>query len=559
MNELFSTTNVILVSCLALLAVMGIVVYRHNRRTMTGKYLSLIILASAFWILTNILANYSLRYGELVLLWSTRLAIVGPTFLPILLINFAATFPDDKSKLRIRTQYLYGFVTLLILILVPTQYNIRSVKIINLENYTSTFEPGWLYIFFTIFLVSGLVISSYILLRKLFKSKDIEKKQIILILTGIFLSFLSGVLVNVIFPILGLNDLINIGSASIVFFIIFTAFAILKYRLLDIKTIIAEIVVYLILIIIFIELFISSSAYEVVIRLILLVVMIYAGRLLIVSTQKEIRQKEELELLAHKLEQANTHLKDLDKMKDDFLSMASHELNTPLAAIEGYLSMMLEEGMGGGKDLPPQTREYLNRIYTSSERLAEIVKGLLNVSRIESGRIHLIYEQAQLDEIIKQSVAEIDPKVKEKNHTVCVELPSEPLPATYCDKTRITEVVLNFLGNAIKYTDSGGHIEIGAKQSDNHLMAWVKDNGRGIPKDKSDRVFQKFSQVDVLKDEVKGTGLGMYISQKFIELHKGKIWFESDGEGKGTTFFFKLPILKEKPYDPFEGEGAVLR
>jgi len=90
------------------------------------------------------------------------------------------------------------------------------------------------------------------------------------------------------------------------------------------------------------------------------------------------------------------------------------------------------------------------------------------------------------------------------------------------------------------------------------IVVSVEDNGRGIPKDKQNTVFEKFSQVDVLKDQVKGTGLGMYISKKFIELHNGKIWFHSEGEGKGTTFFFSLPILTKKPYDAHAGEDSVL-
>jgi signal transduction histidine kinase len=132
------------------------------------------------------------------------------------------------------------------------------------------------------------------------------------------------------------------------------------------------------------------------------------------------------------------------------------------------------------------------------------------------------------------------------------------MPLTWFDVTRIMEVIINIIGNSIKYTDPGGKIEASVSADDKFITVAIKDNGRGIPKEKQDQVFSKFTQVDVLKDEVKGTGLGMYISKTFIELHKGKIWFESEGEGKGTTFFFSLPILKDKPVDPHEGEGAVL-
>ncbi|MCX6808174.1 MAG: HAMP domain-containing sensor histidine kinase [Candidatus Berkelbacteria bacterium] len=278
--------------------------------------------------------------------------------------------------------------------------------------------------------------------------------------------------------------------------------------------------------------------------------------LLIRSVKDEIGQRQKIQKIAKRLEEANTHLEELDKIKDDFLSMASHELNTPIAAIEGYLSMILVEKMAG--EIPAKVRQYLESVFTSSQRLAHLVKDLLNVSRIEGNRIHIIYEEKPIVDIIKQSIMEIDPKVKEAHHTLTFHEPKKKIPATYLDVTRVTEVLINMLGNSCKYTDPGGKIEINVVSDDQKVVVSVADNGKGIPKERNQAVFEKFSQVDVLKDEVKGTGLGMYISKRFIELMKGKMWFHSDGEGKGTTFYFSLPLLTKKPYDPHDGEGAVL-
>jgi signal transduction histidine kinase len=218
--------------------------------------------------------------------------------------------------------------------------------------------------------------------------------------------------------------------------------------------------------------------------------------------------------------------------------------------------MILDEGIGG--EIPPQAKGFLEKIYSASQRLAAMVKDLLNVSRIESGRIHLIYEQKPIEGLIDQAIGEILSKAKEVNQTLTFDKPTKAMPLTWFDVTRIIEVLINMIGNSIKYTQPGGKIEVSVSADTESITVAVEDNGRGIPKEKQDQVFSKFTQVDVLKDEVKGTGLGMYISKRFIELHKGKIWFESDGENKGTSFYFSLPIIKEKPVDPHEGEGAVL-
>ena len=131
------------------------------------------------------------------------------------------------------------------------------------------------------------------------------------------------------------------------------------------------------------------------------------------------------------------------------------------------------------------------------------------------------------------------------------------MPKSFYDVPRITEVVINIIGNAAKYTPEGGKVDVSVEMQDDNLMVSIADNGKGIPADKKDKVFEKFTQADILKDEVKGTGLGLYIVKNFVKMHKGKVWFDSV-VGKGTTFYFTLPILKTQPPDPHEGQGSVL-
>lgn len=251
-----------------------------------------------------------------------------------------------------------------------------------------------------------------------------------------------------------------------------------------------------------------------------------------------------------KLKDANDYLSQLDKMKDEFISMASHELNTPLAAVEGYLSMILDEHMGKVDD---KAREYLGRAYDSSKRLAELILDLLNVSRIEQGRVKMKFSQANLYDLAESVVHELQVKSDAKKLSLTLDGKKSDKLNTWCDPDRIREVIVNMVGNSIKYTEKGG-ITIKVEEDNGKIIVKIIDTGRGIAQEDMNKLFQKFSQVKREIDEHQGTGLGLYISRNFVELHKGRIWVESE-VGKGSTFAFEIPVLKEAPK---EVQGAIL-
>jgi signal transduction histidine kinase len=251
-----------------------------------------------------------------------------------------------------------------------------------------------------------------------------------------------------------------------------------------------------------------------------------------------------------KLKDANDYLSQLDKMKDEFISMASHELNTPLAAVEGYLSMILDEHMGTIDD---KAREYLARAYASSKRLAELILDLLNVSRIEQGRVKMKFIEANMFDLAESVIHELQIKSDSKKLTLKLEGEKSDKFNTWCDPDRIREVIVNLVGNSIKYTEKGG-ITIKVEEDSGKIAVKVVDTGRGIAQEDMNKLFQKFSQVKREIDEHQGTGLGLYISKNFVELHKGRIWVEST-VGKGSTFAFEIPVLKEAPK---EVQGAIL-
>ncbi len=246
-------------------------------------------------------------------------------------------------------------------------------------------------------------------------------------------------------------------------------------------------------------------------------------------------------LAFQKLKDANAYLAQLDKMKDEFISMASHELNTPLAAIEGYLSMVLEENMG---KVDSRAKTYLGRAYDSSKRLAELILDLLNVSRIEQGRLKMKFSKSNMVELANSVIHELQVRSDAKKLYLKVES-EEPVVETWCDPDRIREVYVNLINNSIKFTEKGG-VTVRISKKGNTILSAITDTGRGIAKAEQTKLFQKFSQIKRDVDQQQGTGLGLYISKNFVELHKGRIWVESE-EGKGATFYFELPIMTEPP------------
>ncbi|MFA7243858.1 MAG: ATP-binding protein [Patescibacteria group bacterium] len=536
----------------ALTSIIAFFVYQSDRKRTQNRFF---VAMSFFGILWLLFAYFSVVDADLTraAIWA-KLNFASVTIFIILSYFFVINFFKKTKTTRAVDYAIVAFGTVLLFTVTFSRLIIDSTSSETWGNQIN-YGPLWLCYVLAISLIGGY--SVFILLQK-YKDLDTEgKSKLKYFLVGVFLFFLGNLIFNALINlIVDSNKFDSFGDYSILIFLGFTAYAIIKDKLFDIKLIATQIIVIALSVSLLIEVFISNTLSEGAIKAIIWGLATYGGYLLIKSVQVEIKQREDLAVLAKKLEKANDDLKKMDQLKDDFISMASHELNTPVSAIKGYMSMILEEGLGG--KIPDQVRSYLEKVYSSSQRLASMIKDLLNVSRIESGRIHLIYEQKPIEELIDQAIGEIMSKAKEANHTLVFNKPEKALPLTWFDVTRIMEILINIIGNSIKYTDPGGKIEVSASAEDKLITVAIKDNGRGIPKEKQDQVFSKFTQVDVLKDEVKGTGLGMYISKEFINLHKGKIWFESDGENKGTTFYFSLPILKEKPLDPHEGEGAVL-
>lgn len=242
--------------------------------------------------------------------------------------------------------------------------------------------------------------------------------------------------------------------------------------------------------------------------------------------------------------QDKTREKQLEAMKLDFVSMAAHELRTPLTSIKGYISVFIKENEN---KLTPDQMMFVTRINTSTQQLAGLVENLLSVSRVERGAMNLHTQIVDWVANVKSQVETFEHRADEKRIKLTFIPPKNKIPSVQVDLVRINEVLNNLISNALNYTEPMGKVDVWIEHKDDLVWTRVKDTGKGIPKEALGRLFEKFFRVQggPAEQASKGNGLGLYLSKAIVELHKGKIWAESEGPGKGSTFSFTLPEVTE--------------
>jgi len=268
-----------------------------------------------------------------------------------------------------------------------------------------------------------------------------------------------------------------------------------------------------------------------------------SGELMILAIIQDITEKklaeEKLKESERILRQQNIELKELDRLKTDFISIAAHDLKTPLISVGGYVDLILLREKG----LKEEVKEDLNRVLNNVHRLDGYINRLLDVMKIEAKKVEIVKREENIHTIIVDCLSVLEFQVSQKDLTVNVDI-SENLNMRV-DNFRITQAILNLLSNAVKFTPKNGKIDISIVEQDENVLFKIKDDGKGLTPEEIQKLFGKFVTIEQGVDGYstfdKGSGLGLYIARGFIEAHGGKIWVESKGRDLGAEFSFTLP------------------
>ncbi len=231
----------------------------------------------------------------------------------------------------------------------------------------------------------------------------------------------------------------------------------------------------------------------------------------------------------------------IERMKTEFVSLAAHQLRTPLSAIKWTLRMLLDGDLG---KITEEQRGFIEKTYRSNERMISLINDLLDVTRIEEGRYLYKPVLTQIENVVQFVIDSFKEKIRRKKIKLEFKKPRKKLPEVKVDVEKVRLAINNLLDNAIRYTPVGGRVTASLKCGKKEIELSVKDTGVGIPEDQKERVFTKFFRgANVMRMETEGTGLGLFITKNIIEAHGGRVWFESE-ENKGSVFHFTLPIKK---------------
>lgn len=526
--------------------IIGFFVYFKNRNLVSKILLTISILFS-IWSFLSLITWTNIDSRLIMFAWS----FFGILFSLIFAASFYFIYVFiDKKDVSFGIKTIIFVIITPIILLTPTGLCLEFFDLVNCEAIDGKY-------FYNYYYLSSLIFPLWILffsVRRFMIEEDlIKKKQIIFVTIGIELFLLSFFSTDYVAVILDNYDIHYYGLFGMTIFMGFLAYLIVKFKAFDIKLLGAQALVVSLIILVGSQFFYVQSPTSRILTGITLILAVGFGWALIKSVKNEVKRKEELQIMSDKLAQANDQLRKLDNAKSEFISIASHQLRTPLTAIKGFVSLLLE---GTYDEVSTPQREALNKVYLSCERLIQLVENLLNVSRIESGRIEYEFRKWRPEDIIKEISDSLVFAARNKGLYLHLDLPREALPEIEVDGAKIKEVVSNLVDNAVKYTRRGGitvRAEIknqisNIKNEENDcIRITVSDTGIGVPKSDLPYLFSKFSRGrDTNRLHVTGTGLGLYVGKSIVDAHHGRIWVESDGENKGSRFIVELPLSQEK-------------
>jgi signal transduction histidine kinase len=528
---------------------LGVIVFRRNK-TLAGRSLTVLTMLLATWLFFNLVLWTNTNSNIIIFFWSLIDSVFA--LIPIALYffvysNFYGTLPE-RWKVG-----LLALIALPILIFSSSELNLY---LFNLDG--NVCQPGagqriWYinYLYITSALIALLIFIEgvYIFLKMRYS----RSREIFVILGGslFFLVsfFVAGFLASYLYDqgIVQTFSIEQYGIFGMVIFLSAISYSMVKFKSLKTNLVSTTVLVVAQGLIVASLLFIRELSLIYVVISSSLILYCLLGYITIKGVHREIKQREQIEHLATQLRTANEtlaktniRLKEIDTQKSEFMSFATHQLRSPLTAMKGYSSLILDGDYG---EVSADVRDAVNKIHDSANTLTNVVNDYLNTSRIELGGMQYVMRVTDLRGIVHELVEAMRPTYEAAGVTVSFHADAHSKYLVNVDTDKIRQVISNIIDNSIKYTPQGVvTVTLSKDLTHNKIMLEVKDNGIGISKEVISKLFSKFTRADnASKVNIRGTGLGLYLAKQLIEAMHGEISAESAGEGKGSRFCLVLP------------------
>ncbi len=512
---------------------VGIMTSLKSPQKALGMFLLTICLLFVAWGLFDLILWATNNPNTVMFFWSLQVLIEPLIFILAFYLTYLFI---KKQDMPFAGKIFFFLLYSPIIILLASKQNLLGVNLSDCTAIEGFFAKFFTYIIelLSIFLI---IIFSIFSAKK--ESDPIKKSEMAMFCQGIVLFLIAFSWGNLIGSFTDNWKIAQAGLIGMPIFVAILGYAVVSYKTLNIKIISTQALLVATAILISSIFFIHKLEQ---IRIILSLTIILFGILsvfLVRSIKREIQQREKLEILDQQLSVANEKLTLLDKARAEFISIASHQLRTPPATVKWYLASILNGDYG---TIPEGIKTILVKTERSNNLLISLIEDILNVSRIERGTLEFLFEEVDFYNLAKITFEQLEPLAKDKSINLEFICKTLPLPKIIADKEKLRQVMNNLIDNAIKYTKTGGAIQVIVSANAEAVKFTVKDTGKGISPGEQTKIFEKYTRGKESFKEAAGLGLGLYVAKIIIHEHQGQVWAESPGENQGSSFIFTLPV-----------------
>ncbi len=520
----------------AVAVILGFIVFFSNWKSATSRSFLYFTLASVLWGIMNYV-SYGMRPAS-ASLEALRYALFLGVWSSFLFFRLAYVFPEAKIVFPrwYRDALLPAVILMSAIALTPMVF--LRVSNIDFDGRITGIENGPVFLLFMAVVAVLMIWGLATLFGKIKKAKGLLRKQLNWMFCGALASFILIATSDFVLPIFWSDpSFVPFRSVLLLPLIISGAAAILKYRFLELNVIATEVFVLALGAITLSEVIAASSFSSAAFEAVVFFLVLIFGGILVRSARLEAGRREELKQLNEQFERTNEKAQELERLKTQLLSFASHQVKSPLIAIKGMVSTA-SAGLYGPIDV--KTKNVLVKAADSTSGLIDLINNMLDTRKVEEGRMDYHFSKTDASALVGEVMSLLQPIADSKKISLSFHGP-EGGAFMSADGEKVKHAIKNLIDNAIKYT-SKGFVKVVLSKKGNKVELSVMDSGLGISKDFMPLLFHRFMRDDRVKAKVLGAGLGLYVAKKIVEDHGGKIFAESEGEGKGSKFTMILPV-----------------